>query len=128
MLDALALAKAAGASSLAIGGRLGAQPRVRRMVDGCGCRAKPGVLDCTAMKLRHAIMVGKSDRPAGRLHEDQPPSALAERLEMARRARDVDGAETPPQEFANPARTVALVRDCGLLVSAANLKVKSEKK
>jgi xylose isomerase len=74
-------------------------------------------------------MVGLMGRQADRFHEYQPARDLAERLAMVKRVKGVTGIEIVyPQDFDEPGRTVALVTDSGLAVSAINLNVKSEKK
>ncbi len=81
------------------------------------------------MKLKHAVMVALMGRQADRFHEYQPARDLAERLDMAKRVRGVDGIELVyPQDFTEPQQTIAMVRDLGLPVSAVNLNVKTEKK
>ena len=81
------------------------------------------------MELRHSIMTGLMGRQADRFHEYQPAHDLVERLEMVKRVRGAGGIEIVyPQEFADPAQTVAIVKESGLPVSAVNLNVKSEKK
>ena len=99
------------------------------MVDVSGCPAKPGVLDCAVMELRHAIMGAPMGRQVDRFHEYQPQHTLAERVEKVKLVRGAEGVETAyAQDFADPERTVALVRDSGLPVFALNLDVESEKK
>ena len=57
-------------------------------------------------------------------HEYQPQHILAERVEMVKPVRGAEGIEIVyTQEFADPQRTVALVRDSVLPVSAVNLDV-----
>jgi xylose isomerase len=74
-------------------------------------------------------MVGLMGRQADRFHEYQPARDLAERLAMVKRVKGAQGIEIVyPQDFPDPDRTVALVRDAGLAVSAVNLNVKSEKR
>jgi xylose isomerase len=81
------------------------------------------------MKLKHSVMVPLMGRQVDRFHEYQPVRDLAERLEMARRVRGIDGVEIVyPGDFANPKETIAMVWDAGLPVSAVNLNVKSAKK
>jgi xylose isomerase len=74
-------------------------------------------------------MLGLMGRQADRFHGYQPARDLTERLEMTKRVRGVDGIEIVyPQEFRDPQRTIRLVKDAGLAVSAVNLNVKSAKK
>jgi xylose isomerase len=74
-------------------------------------------------------MAGLMGRQADRFHEYQPACGLGERLEMVKRVKGADGIEIVyPQEFSDPAATIALVKASGLPVSAVNLNVKSEKK
>ena len=74
-------------------------------------------------------MTGLMGRQADRFHEYQPARELAERLELVKQVCGADGIEIVyPQEFADPAQTIAIVKDSGLPVSAVNLNVKSEKK
>jgi xylose isomerase len=81
------------------------------------------------MHLKHSVMVGFMGRQADRFHEYQPARSLAERLDMAKQVRDMDGIEPVyPNDFADPKETVALIRDAGLAVSALNLNVKGEAK
>ena len=81
------------------------------------------------MELRHSVMVPLMGRQADRFHEYQPDKALAERLEMVQQVRGINGIEVVyPGDFCDVQATVALIRDCGLPVSAVNLNVKSAKK
>ncbi|MFN2110094.1 MAG: sugar phosphate isomerase/epimerase family protein [Anaerolineae bacterium] len=81
------------------------------------------------MKLRHAVMLGMMGGIADRFHRYQETKTLAERLEMMRRVRGVDGIEIVyPNDFDSIPETVKLVKDFGLPVSAVNLNVKSQKK
>jgi xylose isomerase len=81
------------------------------------------------MKLKHSVMVSLMGRQADRFHQYQPARDLAERLDMARRVRGVDGIEVVyPSDFADPKRSVAMIQDAGLPVSAVNLNVKSAQK
>jgi xylose isomerase len=81
------------------------------------------------MKLKHSVMVSLMGRQADRFHQYQPARDLAERLDMARRVRGVDGIEVVyPSDFADPKRSVAMIQDAGLPVSAVNLNVKSAPK
>jgi xylose isomerase len=81
------------------------------------------------MKLKHSVMVPLMGRQADRFHEYQPARDLAERLEMTRRVRGVDGIEVVyPSDFHGLDMAVPMIEDSGLAVSAVNLNVKSEKK
>jgi xylose isomerase len=81
------------------------------------------------MKLKHSVMVGLMGRQADRFHEYQPSRDLAERLEMVKRVRGVDGVEVVyPNDFVDPSQAVVAIRDSGLPVSAVNLNVKSAAK
>lgn len=81
------------------------------------------------MELKHSVMVSILGKIADRFHEYQPVRSFAERLDMAKKVRNMDGIEVVyPQEFDNPEQTVAMIKDSGLPVSAVNLNVKSEKK
>ena len=81
------------------------------------------------MKLRHSVMVPLMGRQADRFHEYQPAFDLAERLEMTKRVRGVDGIEVVyPSDFRDFDRGVTLIKESGLPVSAVNLNVKSAKK
>ena len=81
------------------------------------------------MELRHSVMVPLMGRQTDRFHEYQPARDLAERLDMVKRVRGVEGIEIVyPGDFADPKQAVAMVRDSGLAVSAVNLNVKSAKK
>ena len=81
------------------------------------------------MKLKHSVMVSLMGRQADRFHQYQPARDLAERLDMVRRVRGVDGIEVVyPSDFADPKRSVAMIQDAGLPVSAVNLNVKSAQK
>jgi xylose isomerase len=81
------------------------------------------------MKLKHSVMVSLMGRQADRFHQYQPARDLAERLDMVRRVRGVDGIEIVyPSDFADPKRSVAMIQDAGLPVSAVNLNVKSAPK
>jgi len=81
------------------------------------------------MELRHSVMVPLMGRQTDRFHEYQPARDLAERLDMVKGVRGVEGIEIVyPGDFADPKQTVAMVRDSGLAVSAVNLNVKSAKK
>ncbi len=81
------------------------------------------------MKLKHAVMLPLMGRQADRFHEYQPARDLAERIEMVKCVRGMDGVEIVyPQDFEDPNQTVAMIRDAGLSVSAVNLNVKSAKK
>jgi len=78
------------------------------------------------MHIKHAIMVSLLGRQADRFHEYQENRELGERLEMIGRIPGADGIEIVyPGEFAQPEKTVQMVRDAGLAVSAVNLNVKS---
>src|SRR5512143_2201833 len=79
--------------------------------------------------LRHSVMVPLMGRQVDRFHEYQPARPFAERLEMARRVKGVQGVEVVyPGDFEDVAASVRLIKDSGLAVSAVNLNVKSEKK
>jgi len=81
------------------------------------------------MKPKHSIMLGMMGGIADRFHRYQESKTLAERLEMTRRVRGVDGIEIVyPGDFDGIEETVKLVKDSGLAVSAVNLNVKSQKK
>ncbi len=81
------------------------------------------------MRLRHSIMLGMIGRIADRFHEYQPARDLAERLAMVRRIEGLDGIEIVyPGDFANVTQTLAMVKECGLPVSAVNLNIKTAKK
>ena len=81
------------------------------------------------MKLKHSIMLGMMSGIADRFHRYQESKTLAERLEMTKRVRGVDGIEIVyPGDFDGIEETVKLVKDSGLAVSAVNLNVKSQKK
>jgi xylose isomerase len=68
-------------------------------------------------------------RQADRFHEYQPARDLPERLAMIQEVEGADGIEIVyPADFADPDRTVQLIRDAGLAVSAVNLNVKSQDK
>jgi len=79
--------------------------------------------------LRHAVMVSRMGRQIDRFHEYQPARGFAERLEMTKQVKGVEGVEVLyPQDFADAGETVRLLQGSGLSVSAVNLNVKSEKK
>ena len=81
------------------------------------------------MRLQHSIMISLLGRQADRFHEYQGPHDLPERLEMIRQIPGADGIEIVyPGEFAQPEKTVQMVREAGLKVSAVNLNVKSANK
>ena len=81
------------------------------------------------MKLKHAVMLGMMSGIADRFHRYQESKTLAERLEMTKQVRGVDGVEIVyPGDFDGIEETVKMVKDSGLLVSAVNLNVKSQKK
>ena len=80
-------------------------------------------------RVKHSVMVGLMGRQADRFHEYQPARDLAERLEMTGRVAGVEGIEVVyPKDFPNREESVALIKDCGLPVSAVNLNVKAAKK
>ncbi len=80
-------------------------------------------------RLKHSVMVGLMGRQSDRFHEYQPARDLAQRLEMVKRVRGVDGVEVVyPPDFADVDDSLAMIRDSGLPVSAVNLNVKSAKK
>lgn len=80
-------------------------------------------------RVKHSVMVGLMGRQADRFHEYQPARDLAERLEMTGRVAGVEGIEVVyPKDFPSPEESVALIKDCGLPVSAVNLNVKAAKK
>lgn len=82
-----------------------------------------------AYRIKHSIMIGLLGRIADRFHEYQTPRSLVERLAMVKRIEGVDGVEPVyPQEFANPAETVRLLKESGLGISAVNVNVKGEHK
>jgi len=81
------------------------------------------------MKLKHSVMVGMLGRVADRFHEYQPAKDFHERLELARRVRGADGVEVEyPTDFADTRKTIEMIRDSGLEVSALNLNVKRHKR
>jgi xylose isomerase len=81
------------------------------------------------MELKHSVMVPLMGRQVDRFHEYQPARSLAERLEMVRQVRGINGIEVVyPGDFADPRATIAMIGDSGLPVSAVNLNVKSAKK
>jgi xylose isomerase len=81
------------------------------------------------MQLKHSIMVSLMGRQADRFHEYQGRRELSERLEMIRQIPEADGIEIVyPGEFADTGRTVRMVQEAGLKVSAVNLNVKSAQK
>ncbi len=81
------------------------------------------------MRLRHSIMLGMISRIADRFHEYQPARSLAERMAMVRRIEGLDGIEIVyPGDFVDVDETLAMVKECGLPVSAVNLNVKTAKK
>lgn len=81
------------------------------------------------MELKHAVMVSLMGRQADRFHEYQPGHDLAERLEMSKRVRGVDGIEVVyPSDFIDVKQSVSMIKASGLPVAAVNLNVKSEKK
>ncbi len=81
------------------------------------------------MELRHSIMLGMMSKIADRFHEYQPRYTLAERLEMTKQVRGVNGIEIVyPGDFQNVKETISMVKGSGLTVSAVNLNVKSQKK
>jgi xylose isomerase len=86
------------------------------------------------MELKHSVMVSLMGRQVDRFHEYQPARGLAERLEMVRQVRGIDGIEVvypgdfAAGDFADPQATIAMIGDLGLPVSAVNLNVKSAKK
>ena len=78
-------------------------------------------------RIKHSVMIGLLGRVADRFHEYQPARPLTERLEMVRQIEGADGIEPVyPQEFADPAETVRLIRESGLDVSAVNVNLKAE--
>ena len=80
-------------------------------------------------RLKHSVMVGLMGRQSDRFHEYQPARDLAQRLDMVKRVRGVDGVEVVyPPDFADVDDSVAMIRDSGLAVSAVNLNIKSAKK
>jgi len=61
------------------------------------------------MKLKHSVMVSMLGKIADRFHEYQPSRTFAQRLEMAKKVRSVDGIEVVyPNEFENPKTTVSI--------------------
>ena len=81
------------------------------------------------MQLKHSIMVSLMGRQADRFHEYQEGLDLRERLAMIGQIRGADGIEIVyPGEFAQAEKTVRMVQEMGLAVSAVNLNVKSAKK
>lgn len=81
------------------------------------------------MELRHSVMIPLMGRQVDRFHEYQPDRDLAERLEMVRQVRGINGIEVVyPGDFVDPRATIAMIGDSGLPVSAVNLNVKSAKK
>lgn len=81
------------------------------------------------MKLKHSIMLGMMGGIADRFHRYQRSKTLAERLELTKRVRGVDGIEIVyPGDFDGIEETVKRVKDSGLEVSAVNLNVKSQDK
>jgi xylose isomerase len=83
----------------------------------------------TVKSLRHAAMPSSMGRQIDRFREYQPERGFEERLEMVKRIPGVEGIEVVyPGDFADREKTVTLIRDSGLSVSAVNLNVKSDPK
>jgi xylose isomerase len=78
------------------------------------------------MKLKHAVMVGMLGKISDRFHTYQADKSLEERLDMAARVEGADGIEIVyPPHFDDVERTIKLIKDKGLTVSALNLNVKA---
>jgi hypothetical protein len=76
------------------------------------------------MKLKHSVMVPLMGRQADCFHEYRPPRGFAERPAMVKRLPAAGGIEVVyAQDFADPRRTVTMIQDSGLLVSAVNPNV-----
>ena len=83
------------------------------------------------MKLKHSVMVGMLGRIYDRFHEYQPASNLLRQLEMAKAVPGMSGIEIVyPNHFSELGinKTIAIVKDQGIKVSAVNLDVKRDKK
>jgi xylose isomerase len=78
------------------------------------------------MKLKHSVMIGMLGKIADRFHTYQADKSLEERLDRAARVEGADGIEIVyPPHFEDVERTIKLVKDKGLTVSALNLNVKA---
>jgi xylose isomerase len=80
------------------------------------------------MEIKHSVMVGMLGHTADRFHEYQSSKDFEQRLAMAKQVDGVEGIEIIyPSEFKDIGKTIQLVKDSGLMVSAVNLNVKSLK-
>ena len=81
------------------------------------------------MKIKHSVMVGMMGRVADKFHEYHPSKSLIERLKDAKNVMGIDGIEVVyPSEFSDLNKTIQLIKESGLAISAINLNVKSEKR
>jgi xylose isomerase len=73
-------------------------------------------------------MVSMLGRVADRFHEYHPAQDLAARLDLASQVPGMDGIEIVyPSEFEHLEKTVHLIRESGIPISAVNLNVKGQK-
>lgn len=81
------------------------------------------------MKIKHALITGFLGKQVDRFTQYQPARTFAERIEMAKQVKGLDGLEVVyPVDFDGIETTIKQIKDSGFAVSAVNLNLKKDPK